>query len=848
MNFIDNLSTNKYLTNNNSIDCEIISASLFSDFLIKSFSNDLFFEKRIEIKLKKLDTNIEDINHFLKNDQLLINRLFETNFDENIIANEFNLFFDDVIDILNKLALKLNHYIDKNIFDKIWRKVEEKKYLTYDDLNFINNEVIQKYVYVFLISETFLESYYFDKNLHFYLLYQNMSSDNLQEEIYSYLKSKNKFFITHKELRSIVETKDEFLYKKYIENYKTANILEEIGTNYIFTPLKFMFEETILKCLSSLKEDQYNTLKLRIVDNLTLSDVGQVLGKTKERIRQIEDRASQILSFSLPREFVMFIKELINTFGILNTNEIPLKDEITKKIIIHILKTKLNFTLDITLNAFVLEDKFKYINLLRYLKLNINDEVFSKEILLKSLKNLSTRLNFNSIIEVMITQEDLAVVDEKYFFKSEYKRKRDKVELMYLLTKDGFDTNTFDKLYLLLEKYFPGDFLNENIRNILNVGQFTGNIILWDWGRRYIHIKHIQFILDEFDFTDLLNYLNKALETTEQIDLQYYYEDNKETLMEYGIISKYALHSLLKIKYPDEFSYHDSPWVAQEGTERRIIGNAIINLMDEKRVYALDELSQKLQTTKTRVQQIVDKNDDILIVDTFMYMKKTDINFSDALLKNIIDFINKIIKDMQFIYINMIVEQFREELNCINAYNRETLMLDLLKKNTFQKEFQVSNTRIVHKDYPITRQSLNFHYVIESSLLQDISSVLSKNHLFNFFTKRGLSKNNVMLYYLYSPYKSIVRKNAEEFIRLSALNISSTELEKINLQILEILDEETKMDDLLFMISDNLPKIQFEWNHYLLADLLDNSLFEFFPNRVEPLYIKIKQGEKEESL
>ncbi|MDN5063920.1 sigma factor-like helix-turn-helix DNA-binding protein [Aliarcobacter butzleri] len=848
MNFKENLSTNKYLTDDNLIDSEIISSSLFSDFLIKFSSNNLFFEKRIKIKSKKSDMDIEEIINFLVNDKLLIERLFETNLDENTITNEFNLFFVDVLSILNRLALKLNYYIDRTIFDNIWKKVEEKKYLIYDDLNFINNTVIQKYIYVFLISETFLESYYFDKNLHFYLLYHNMSAEHVQKEIYSYLKSKNKFFITHKELRTIIETKDECLYKKYIEHYKTANILEEVGTNYIFTPLKFMFEETISKCLSSLKEDQYNTLKLRIVDNLTLSDVGQVLGKTRERIRQIEDKASQILSFALPKEFVMFIKELISTLGVLNANEIPLKDEITKKIIIHMLKTKLNFTLDITLNSFVLEDKFKYINILRYLKFNINDEIFSKEILLKSLKNLSTRLNFNSIIEVMITQEDLAVVDEKYFFKSEYKRKRDKVELMYLLSKDGFNTNTFDELYYFLEKYFPGEFLNENIRNILSVGQFTGNIILWDWGRKYIHIKHIKSILDEFDFTDLLNYLNKTLEITEQIDLQYYYEDNKDVLIEYGIISKYALHSLLKIKYPDEFSYHDSPWVAQEGTERRIIGDAIINLMDEKRVYVLDELAQRLQTTKTRVQQIVDKNDDILIVDTFMYMKKIYINFSDALLKNIIDFINKIIKDMQFIYINMIVEHFREELNCINAYNRESLMLDLLKKNTFQKEFQVSNTRIVHKDYPITRQSLNFHYVIESSLLQNNSSVLSKNHLFNFFTKRGLSKNNVMLYYLYSPYKSIVRKNAEEFIRLSALNISSTELEKINLQILEILDEETKIDDLLFMISDNLPKIQFEWNHYLLADLLDNSLFEFYPNRVEPLYIKIKQGEKEESL
>jgi hypothetical protein len=190
----------------------------------------------------------------------------------------------------------------------------------------------------------------------------------------------------------------------------------------------------------------------------------------------------------------------------------------------------------------------------------------------------------------------------------------------------------------------------------------------------------------------------------------------------------------------------------------------------------------------------------------------------------------------------MIVEHFREELNCINAYNREALMLDLLRKNNFQKEYQVSNTRIVYKNYPITRQSLNFHYVIETILLQDNSFSLSKNKLFDFFTKRGLSKNNVMLYYLYSPYKSIVRKNAEEFIKLNALNISQEKLEKINLEILEFLDEETKMDDLLFMISDKLPKIQVEWNHYLLADLLDNSLFEFYPNRVEPLYITIKQG------
>lgn len=847
MNFKKNLSTNKYLTDDNLIDSEIISSSLFSDFLIKFSSNNLFFEKRIKVKSKKSNTNVEDINHLLKNDQLLINRLFETNFDKNIIANEFNLFFDDVISVLNKLALKLNYYIDKTIFDNIWMKIEEKKYLIYDDLNFINDEILQKNVYVFLISRTFLESYYFDKNLNCYLLYQNISITSVEKKIYDYLKLKNKFIISHKELKGIIEIKDEFLYKKYIEYLKKENILEEIGIHYIFVPLKFMFEDKITQCLSFLKEDQYNTLKLRLFDGLTLSEVGSILGKTRERIRQIEDRSFQLLSYSLPKEFILLMKELITLFGILHMNQIPFKNEITKKIVVNILKNKFNFIFDITFDSFILNNNFKYTHILELIKKNINNEIFTKEQIIKNIKIISNKINIEYIINIMMKNGDLSVVEDKYFFKSIYTRKRYMLELILLLNPQGYSNKDFDVMYEELNRFFPNEFIDDTQRNIIALAQNNPNVILWDWGK-YIHIKFTENILKEFDFAELLQYLNETFEKTELIDLQYYYEDNKLLLNEYGITSKYALHSLLKIKYPDEFSYQDSPWVAQEGSERRIIGDALLNLMNENRIYTLEELCQKLQTKKTRIQQLVDKNDDILIVDTFMYMKKIDINFSDALLKNIIDFINKIIKDMQFIYINMIVEHFREGLNCINAYNRETLMLDLLRKNTFQKEFQVSNTRIVHKDYPITRQSLNFHYIIESSLLQDNSSVLSKNHLFDFFTKRGLSKNNVMLYYLYSPYKSIVRKNAEEFIRLSTLNISSTELEKINLQILEILDEETKIDDLLFMISDNLPKIQFEWNYYLLADLLDNSLFEFYPNRVEPLYIKIKQGEKEESL
>lgn len=848
MNFKNNLSLNNYFTNNDYIDNEMISSSFFSNKIIQLDNKNLIFEKRLKINICSNDTKKNDFNvKFTNKEKTLLKAIYAHKFDfgeVSLLTNKSEL---SLIKEFDELALKINYFLPLDVFNKIWIILEEKGYLELEDLNFLGNE-LKECIYILLSSEIFLETYYYEKTLNCYTLYSHYSTESTKQAIFNYLKVKNRFYITYKELRKIIEIKNEASFKKYMDLFKTNDVLQEFRTNYIFIPLKYMFEEKIEDSLLTLTEDQFTVLKLRSVEELTLQEIGTTLGKTRERIRQIEDKALQVISYKLPKEFIILLKEFINIFKIVHIENIFLKNDVNKKIVVNILKTKLKFSFDSMLNSFIDNEKFKYANIVNYLKLKIKNEVFTKEILLKCFKSLSLQLNAQNIIDIMINLEDLALVEDKYFFKSNYKRKRDKVELIYLLSENGFDTNTFDNMYKLFEKYFPSEFTNENIRNILSLGQITGNIILWDWGRKYIHIKYVQSILDEFDFTDLLRYLNETFEITEQIDLQHYYEENKQLLNEYGIISKYALHSLLKYKYPDEFSYQDSPWVSEEGTERRIIGDALVNLMNENRSYTLDEISRKLQTKKTRIQQLVDKNDNILIVDTFMYMKKIDINFSENILINIINFINSIIKNMQFIYINMIVEHFREDLNCINAYNREALMLDLLRKNNFQKEYQVSNTRIVYKNYPITRQSLNFHYVIETILLQDNSFSLSKNKLFDFFTKRGLSKNNVMLYYLYSPYKSIVRKNSEEFIRLDSLNLSSSILEKINLHILEILEEETKMDDLIFMTSDILPKIQFEWNYYILADLLDNNLFEFYPNRVEPLYIKIKEGDKEDNL
>jgi predicted nucleotide-binding protein (sugar kinase/HSP70/actin superfamily) len=63
------------------------------------------------------------------------------------------------------------------------------------------------------------------------------------------------------------------------------------------------------------------------------------------------------------------------------------------------------------------------------------------------------------------------------------------------------------------------------------------------------------------NFEEILEYLHETLEQNSTINLQECFNEFKEELSQIKIYNKYALHSILKIKFPEEFTYLDSPWL-----------------------------------------------------------------------------------------------------------------------------------------------------------------------------------------------------------------------------------------------------------------------------------------------
>ncbi|RLA84697.1 MAG: hypothetical protein DRG78_00635 [Epsilonproteobacteria bacterium] len=805
------------------------------------------FESNIEnTEQIYIDSNIEfAIDKLTKNRIEILKVLYNNNLDLNKTATELNKDIKNIEHTLKAIAEKLNYLLNDETFEPIDKLIQKNKILSIEDLP-IKSDHLKQIVFVLVSVKEFKLHYKYDNIFNAYILHHSININEMIKIIYNYSTINNKEIISSNELKDLIPYPQASVKVLIIAKLTELDIVLYKGNNYHINYSITTFDDEINSALRKLSDDYNTVLKLRIIENRTLQEVANIINKTRERIRQIEKASIKKLYITLPRELIDIIKRDINDKKILPINNLPIQDIDIKKLISAVIchrEVRSRYEYNNELESIILNKEYSYKALVAKIidkSIGNNSTLLPYEELVKYTKEVLPGIKPKYLINALLDNNDLSIVDNKYFFHTQYKRKRDMAELIYQLSDNGYetakDTNTIKKL---MNKFFPNEFVDDSIKNIISAALSSGNVILWDWGR-YIHTKHIQYILNEFNFTDVIDYLNINLENATQVDLNGYFKEYKSTLINFGIISKYALHSLLKIKFPDDFSYQDSPWVSNEGTARQGLGSALLSAMNENKIYTLDELSNKLQTRNSRIQQLMERQKDIIIVDTFTYIKKTDLNFPMTLLKNIIDYIDSIIEDLNFIYIDLVVDKFRLELNIISQYNKESVLLDLLKKCTLDKKFNINNTRIIDSNYPITRQSLNFHYIIENNLLNQTSQ-LDKNSLFNYFTSRGLSSRYIMLYYLYSKYKTVVRKDENLFILISSIGLDNVKIEKLNILILENLEDEQNVEDLLIELQEQLPFISLPWNKYILGDLLDNDLFEFYPNRAEPVYIKLKE-------
>lgn len=605
------------------------------------------------------------------------------------------------------------------------------------------------------------------------------------------------------------------------------------------------FDEEIIKLLSTLPERSVDVLKLHLLNGMTFADIGKILNITRERVRQVEEQAIRKLVFG--GEFFKKINDFAEKNPIFFLKNIPINDMDLKRLVCLILSHKnasgrwtyideLGF---ITKDTNYSYDKIK-LQLFDFIR-EIGENIYSYEELESYVSFILPLFDSKFLIDKLLAENEISVVNSNmYFFHSFYKSKREKVEFIYSRYPEGFETTKqIENLKEDLEYFFPGVFIQDKDKAISTLAFMSENIFLWEWGK-HIHIKFIEDILDNYDFSDLLQYIDQELDNILAVDLDTYYNKNMMGLQLFGIPSKYALHTLVKLKYPDDYSFQDSPRIASIGTKRLESRQILIDAMSESRIYKLDELMQTLNTPKDRIQQLIERLDDVIVVDTCAYLKIEHINLDNILLSNIIQFVNEQVEAFKFIYIGLVIDHFREQLHSIALYNKETTLLQLLQKYRGKKDFNVSNTRIVSKDYPITRQSLNFHYLLEQLMVN--KKQISKNEIFNYFVVRGLDPRLVMAYYHYSKLRSIIRIDDDTFIKMETFEIDHEIILAVTHLIEKHIKGEHHLDDLLKILNTEITFKEIIWNRFIICDILDKSLFRFTPSSDNPLYVEYKRS------
>ena len=579
----------------------------------------------------------------------------------------------------------------------------------------------------------------------------------------------------------------------------------KVAKKYVYRYFDKEFEEL----LSKFKEIQKEIFLLRVY-GYTLLEIGKKFDLTRERVRQIESKISKYLLSNFPKELDVFITKQVNKHRIFLSKNLSLHNDDFIAIVEYLYLKKTPIFFDKKLKSFTKESF-----------LSLKEQLFKLDYLI-SKEQLFSEFN-EEMIKVFIENKLLKKIDNNYLV-NKFSLNRDKIEFIISLFPNGIATRkNFHLIQDKLKIYFEDEFKNKSQRNILTPIDHSDKIILWDWGE-YIHIDNVPNInLDEI-IECIYSYLEDI-----PIDINICFEKFKDFFLENKIKSKYGLHSLLKLKYPDEFSYQDSPYIALKGENRVSLLDILEKVIIEDRIYHLTELLEKTKIPKLRLTQAIDRDKNIIQVDEYQYKHIKFIKIDFELFYEIETFILEKVKTLTFIYVDLVIEQFRDKLNNYK-FDLKVFLSDYFKK--YSDKFQVSNKKFIINSLILTRDNLNFHYLIKNNLFKD-KNIVSLNEVNEYFVNRGLNSSKIIQYLIHSAHKYVVRIDENSLMRLEDLGLNEEIIKDINTNLQDL--KEFRLDE----VFDRLPTIKYSWNRFILGDILDDK-WSILPNRLNPLFAEKK--------
>lgn len=411
-----------------------------------------------------------------------------------------------------------------------------------------------------------------------------------------------------------------------IENHESLSVF--IGSLEACILEKEMTWEYVLKSSKTTKlKRQLVVLKMRLgigCDKSTLEEVGQAIGTTRERARQIENKVIKYIYDNISSSCKIFIKRFLKNIddnsgmfcGDLNDKLLSSRGlKIFNAFIIYFNKN-IEYIPDICVWKY--KDNPKYNNIVNYITKHLIigasfDECELDEYISNSCRAVRIEMeSYESIIR-LIKKDKFQIHNRRYYFKYV-----NKLLIVEELIKIHFPNG------LAIYKDF-GEFLevvcNANYDFLQNMSKTRlrgyieriDGIILWDWGF-YIHMDNIDVDDKVLEMVDLWLSNKLSQDNIPRVSLWGAFNQHEKDCRDSGILNEHALYSLMKMKYMDKYSFLKDPHVYRKSCDDRIDGRELVikYCLNMGCPTSQDDIMEALGLKSYQLQNILSSADEIM--------------------------------------------------------------------------------------------------------------------------------------------------------------------------------------------------------------------------------------------
>lgn len=598
--------------------------------------------------------------------------------------------------------------------------------------------------------------------------------------------------------------------------YEMCNVLSKS----LNTSLNEMFNE--FRNLLNEKEERIIKLRFGYENNkiYTLEEVGALYNITRERIRQIESRT------------LKKIKCLVNNKKSILTilsDSITLNSKIVSESILD--KYTNNIELSFILKVIFQIDKFgKSLYDVNY-KCFYNSEYEINELISEILSEMSLCIlkdYIKSFTEIQKT------IFDKYYkkYSNVYIRKNMFIgDIFSNLIKNnfltGFSPNSEEDYYKLKQI-----FINEigeiddypSVRNLSAMLNRDADMILCDRGK-VIHVDNINDIPEEL-CSRIIDYV---YESKSSIYYNSIFDKFRNELEECGINNQYLLKGLIDRKIPDDF--HTRRDFIMVGENAICPYERIINMIHSfNGVFSLNDLKKDFNGVADYVFFNIlysEKQNGLVFLENKRFVYSNKLNISDKDITNLKKLIDELFHNLNsetisvrkvYARIKLFEDKYDINIKLLNSYFDLFSIIQLLFPNDYyySRPFISTNPNMSTSNEQFLR---NYLVNFDSFTNKDVK---------NYFTKMNVRGLYSYLMFMESMSDEYVQVDMDKMVKKEIFNISDDDLRNIKKVLNLLLNNYDCIDTKVFKGYSIFPKINYEWNKYLLVGIIRSYLSDFF--------------------